>query len=78
MSLKFQVTLPGELASEMKATAAQLRIPLAQFIRETMQDRLRELKAQRKDEAPFEWMKKLRVDIPDTDLASRVDEFLYK
>ena len=78
MSLKFQVTLPGELASEMKSTAAQLKIPLAQFIRETMQDRLRELKAQRKGEAPFEWMKKLRVDIPDTDLASRVDEILYK
>ena len=78
MSLKFQVTLPGELASDMKATAAQLKIPLAQFIRETMQDRLREIKAQRKSEAPFEWMKKLRVDIPDTDLASRVDEILYK
>jgi hypothetical protein len=78
MSLKFQVTLPGELASEMKSTAAQLKIPLAQFIRETMQDRLRELKAQRKSEPPFEWMKKLRVEIPDTDLASRVDEILYK
>ena len=51
MSLKFQVTLPGELASEMKSTAAQLKIPLAQFIRETMQDRLRELKAERKGEA---------------------------
>jgi hypothetical protein len=24
------------------------------------------------------WMEKLRVDIPDTDLASRVDEILYK
>jgi hypothetical protein len=78
MSVKFQVTLPDDLSSDMKSTAARLRIPLAQFIRETMQDRLRELKAGRKGEPPFEWMKKLRVDIPDTDLASRVDEILYK
>ena len=78
MSVKFQVTLPDDLSSDMKSTAARLRIPLAQFIRETMQDRLRELKPQRKGEPPFAWMKKLRVDIPDTDLASRVDEILYK
>ena len=78
VSLKFQVTLPDELASEMKTTAARLEIPLAQFIRETMQDRLRELKKRGKKERPLDWMRKLRIDIPDTDLASRVDEILYK
>jgi len=78
MSLKFQVTLPDELANEMRTTAARLEIPLAQFIRETMQERLRELKKGGKKERPLDWMRRMRIDIPDTDLASRVDEILYK
>jgi hypothetical protein len=78
VSIKYQITLPEPLADEMRTTAAQLKIPLAQFIRETVEDKLRELKAQNGQARPLAWMEKLRVDIPDTDLASRVDEILYK
>jgi hypothetical protein len=78
VSIKYQITLPEPLADEMRSTAAKLKIPLAQFIRETVEDKLRELKAQDSNRRPLEWMEKLRVDIPDTDLASRVDEILYK
>ena len=62
----------------MRATAARLKVPLAQFIRETMEDKLRDLKSRKRKERPFAWMEKLRVDIPDTDLSSRIDEILYK
>jgi hypothetical protein len=78
VSIKYQITLPDPLADEMRTTAAKLKIPLAQFIRETVEDKLRELRAQDANQRPLEWMEKLRVDIPDTGLASRVDEILYK
>jgi len=42
MSIKYQITLPEPLADEMRTTAAKLKIPLAQFIRETVEDKLRE------------------------------------
>jgi len=78
MSVKYQITLPEQLAEEMRATAARLKVPMAQFIRETMEDKLRDLKSRKRKERPLEWMEKLRVDIPDTDLSSRIDEILYK
>ena len=78
MSVKYQITLPEQLAEEMRSTAARLKVPLAQFIRETMEDKLRDLKSRKRKERPLEWMEKLRVDIPDTDLSSRIDEILYK
>jgi len=78
MSVKYQITLPEPLAEEMRATAARLKVPLAQFIRETMEDKLRDLKSRKCGERPLEWMEKLRVDIPDTDLSSRIDGILYK
>jgi hypothetical protein len=78
VSVKYQITLPEPLAAEMRATAARLKVPLAQFIRETMEDKLRDLKSRKRKERPLAWMEKLRVDIPDTDLSSRIDEILYK
>ena len=78
MSVKYQITLPEPLADEMRAAAGRLKVPLAQFIRETMEDKLRDLKSRKPKKGPLEWMKALRVDIPDTDLAARVDEILYK
>jgi hypothetical protein len=78
MSVKYQITLPDPLAEEMRATASRLQIPLAQFIRETIVDRLREMKTRKPKQRPLDWMRKLRVDIEDTDLAARVDEILYK
>jgi cytochrome c553 len=78
VSVKYQITLPDPLAAEMRAAAARLKIPLAQFIRETMEDKLRDLKSRRRKERPLEWMKGMAKGIKDTDLAARVDEILYK
>jgi len=78
VSVKYQITLTEQLAEEMRATAARLKVPMAQFIRETMEDKLRDLKSRKRKERPLAWMEKLRVDIPDTDLSSRIDEILYK
>jgi len=47
MSVKFQITLPDDLAVDLKQTAANLKIPLAQFIRETMEQRLHEARLRR-------------------------------
>jgi hypothetical protein len=79
VSVKYQITLPEPLAQEMRTAADRLKIPLAQFIREAMEDRLRELKVSKKRKAgPLDWMKGMAKGIKDTDLASRVDEILYK
>jgi cytochrome c553 len=78
VSVKYQITLPEPLAAEMRRTAARLKIPLAQFIRETMEDKLRELKSRKRKAGPLDWMKGMAKGIKDTDLASRVDEILYK
>lgn len=74
--MKFQITLPEDLAAELKGAAGKLGVPLAQFIRETMQARLRESKAQRSPD-PFAWMDGL-AQTAETDLASRIDDVLYR
>jgi hypothetical protein len=78
MSVKYQITLPEPLANEMRATAARLKVPLAQFIRETMEDKLLALKSRERKERPLEWMRGMAKGIKDTDLASRIDEILYQ
>ena len=78
VSVKYQITLPEPLAEEMRTTAARLKVPLAQFIRETMEDKLRELKSRKRKAGPMDWMKGMATGIKDTDLASRIDEILYK
>ena len=78
MSVKYQITLPDPLAEEMRTAATRLKIPLAQFIRETMEDKLRELKSKQRGNGPLEWMKGMAKGIQDTDLAARIDEILYK
>ena len=77
MSVKFQIVLPEDLAEEMKTTAARLEVPLAEFIRETMREKLSAMKARPAKEKPLGWMIGLSR-IEDTDLAARVDEILYK
>ncbi|MBI3696240.1 MAG: ribbon-helix-helix domain-containing protein [Acidobacteria bacterium] len=76
MSLKFQITLPEDLAAEMKAAARAQGVPLAQLIRQTMEEKLRRGKAARSQD-PFEWLDGL-ANTDETDLASRVDEILYR
>ena len=78
MSVKYQITLPEPLAGEMRAAAARLKVPLAQFIRETMEDKLRDMKSRKHKDRPLEWMKGMAKGIKDTDLAARIDEILYK
>ncbi len=79
MSVKYQITLPDDLALELRQTAARFKIPLAQFIRETMEQRLKAAKATRKTSPkhPLASIVGL-LDGEDSDLASRVDEILYR
>jgi hypothetical protein len=74
MSVKFQITLPDDLAFQLKRAAAERKTPLAQFIRETMQDKLHEPPRERN--AFLDRITGI-VDSDETDLASRVDEILY-
>jgi hypothetical protein len=79
VSVKYQITWPESLAQEMRTAADRLKIPLARFIREAMEDRLREWKVGKKRKAgPLDWMKGMAKGIKDTDLAFRIDEILYK
>jgi hypothetical protein len=76
MSVKFQITLPDDLALALKQAASREKLPLAQFIRETMEGRLRQARSTTGGD-PFASITDL-VDAPDTDLSERVDEILYK
>jgi len=76
MSTKFQITLPCDLAQELKQAASREKQPLAQFIRETMVIRLRQTRSTSGGD-PFASITNL-VDATDTDLSRRVDEILYK
>jgi hypothetical protein len=76
MSTKFQITLPNDLALELKQAASREKLPLAQFIRETMEIRLRQQRSARRGD-PFASITDL-VATPDTHLSESVDEILYK
>jgi hypothetical protein len=76
MSVKFQITLPDDLALELKQAASREKLPLAQLIRETMVVRLRQTRSPSGGD-PFDSITNL-VDAPDTDLSESVDEILYK
>jgi hypothetical protein len=76
MSLKFQITLPDTLAARLKREAARQKRPLAEFIRETMEERLRRPKGE-SWRNPFESVTDL-IDSNETDLSTRVDEILYE
>jgi hypothetical protein len=76
VSIKFQITLPDDLAHQLKREAARRKLPLAEFIRRTMDARLRgERRAKGAD--PFAGITGL-VDAAETNLAARVDEVLYR
>ncbi len=75
MSVKFQMTIPDGLAARLKREAARRKVPLAQLIRETMEDRLRRPKAKGLQD-PFASITDL-VDSEESDLSTRVDEILY-
>jgi len=77
LSMKFQVTLPDDFAEEARTVSARLQIPLAQFIRESMQQRLNELRKQKNGKPRFLERFSGVINTGETDLASRVDELLY-
>ena len=76
MSHKFQITLPDDLAGELRAEAAQAGVPLAELILETMRERLRNPDV-RSGTVPLAAVIGI-VDADETDLAARVDEVLYR
>ena len=75
--MKFQVTLPDDFAEEARTVASRLRIPLAQFIRDSMQQRLNELRRPQDGTPRFLERFSGAMNTGETDLASRVDELLY-
>lgn len=78
MSHKFQITLPDDLAGELKDAAATRGIPLAEFIRQVMRENLRQARSRPRDqENPLAAITAI-VDRDETDLASRVDDILYR
>ena len=76
MSVKFQMTLPEDLAHQLRQAAARERVPLAQYIRDTMAEKLRRGRPSESKDDPFAGIRDL-VDSPESDLSSRVDEVLY-
>lgn len=77
MSVKFQITLPDELAFRLKREAARRKIPLAQFIRETMDRELRNGKSKTGGNRFLASIRGIARNCHETDLSSRVDEILY-
>ena len=76
VSVKFQFTLPDGLALALKQAAIREKLPLAQFIRETMEIRLRQGRSG-SGRDPFASITNL-VDASDQELAAKVDEIIYK
>ena len=78
MSHKFQITLPDDLAAELRKAAAGRGIPLAEFIRQVMRENLRQSRSRSRDQRnPLASIAGI-VDREETDLASRVDDILYR
>jgi metal-responsive CopG/Arc/MetJ family transcriptional regulator len=78
MSHKFQITLPDDLASELRQEAAQRGVPLAEFIRQAMRERLRQSRSRSRGSKPPLATIVGIVNSDETDLAARVDEILYR
>ena len=78
MSQKFQITLPDDLASELKKEAAQHGIPVAEFIRQTIREKLRQSRSSsRGSKRPLARIVGI-VNSDEPDLAARADEILYR
>lgn len=76
MSVKFQITLPDALATQIQIAARRLKVPRAEFIRDAVAQRLRELNNREPDWDPFASIRGI-ADTEETDLSSRVDEIVY-
>lgn len=76
MSVKFQITLPEDLADQLRRQADSYGVPLAEFIRDTMRTRLREIEEQGDAGDPLDAITGMITD-EETDLAARIDDILY-
>jgi predicted nucleic acid-binding protein len=76
VSVKFQITLPDRLARDLKVAAHRQHIPLAAYIRRTMEAQLKKEAVCDTELDPFAWMTG-RVDTGERDLAAKIDEILY-
>ena len=79
VSVKYQITLPDGLALQLKRAAQKRKVPLARLIRETMEQQLRATKSKPggRSRHPLAAIIGL-MDGEDRDLASRVDQILYR
>ena len=75
--MKFQVTFADDFAEEARMVSARLKIPLAQFIRDSMQRRMNELREENHGRQRLLERFSAAIETGETDLASRVDEILY-
>lgn len=62
--------------AQLKVESKRLNVPVAEFIRQTLEDRLRSRRSAEARRDPFACITNLS-DSQETDLASRVDEILY-
>lgn len=76
MSVKFQITLPDGLAARIQAAARRLKVSRAEYIRDCVEERLRELRGPGLDGDPLASITGI-CDSEETDLSSRVDEIVY-
>jgi metal-responsive CopG/Arc/MetJ family transcriptional regulator len=76
MSRKFRVTLPDDLASELKLGAAQHGVPPAEFIRQAIREKLRRSRSRSRGNKPPLAAIVGIVNSDETDLAARVDEIV--
>jgi len=76
VSLKFQITVPEPLMAEMKNAAEKTGVSVAELIRQTMHDSLQ--KKKRSSKVVFFDSITGLVDSDETDLASQVDQVLYR
>ncbi|MEP7362691.1 MAG: hypothetical protein ABI972_05500 [Acidobacteriota bacterium] len=75
MSVKFQMVLPDDLAIRLKQEASSREIPVAELIRQTMEEKLAATPKSRK-RRPLDDIVG-RIHTGDGNLAARVDEILY-
>ena len=75
LATKFQVTLPIAFAGELKSAAERQGIPLAQWIRVTMQAELQRFREQEAQPATH-WLDNIVID-DEPDVSSRIDQILY-
>ena len=76
MSVKFQITLPEDLADKLRRQADQYGVPLAEFIRDTMRAKLKDLEQEGDRSDPLaKWRGAIKDEEPD--LAAKVEDILY-